>query len=46
VPDGRPSFAADEQARIDAILEKISQHGLDSLTEREKEILRGASRPH
>jgi membrane associated rhomboid family serine protease len=36
-----------DQEQIDVILEKISREGLQSLTEREREILRGASRrPH
>jgi hypothetical protein len=35
----------DEQfeARMDAVLQKVSNHGMDSLTEKEREILQQAS---
>ncbi len=49
VPGGAPPGSdrgPDAQAEVDAILEKISQHGLQSLTEHEKDVLRGASRRH
>jgi membrane associated rhomboid family serine protease len=41
----RPAGAADEQleAKLDAVLEKVSKHGQDSLTPEEKEILVKAS---
>ncbi len=42
----RPGPAPPEQARVDEILEKISKHGLQSLTRQEQEILRRASRKH
>ncbi len=41
----RPSEAADEQleAKLDAVLEKVSKHGQESLTSEEREILFRAS---
>ena len=43
----RPALArdVDEQleARMDAVLQKVSDHGMDSLTEQEREILQRAS---
>jgi len=41
---GRGNGGTVDRERIDAILEKISRHGLDSLTAEEQEILRRASR--
>ena len=40
----RPASALPDTDRVDRILEKISQHGLQSLTKREKRILEQASR--
>ena len=41
----RPAEAADEQleAKLDAVLEKVSKHGQESLTPEEREILFKAS---
>jgi hypothetical protein len=44
-PDDR-SRPSERQERIDAILEKISREGLESLTPEEADILRKASRRH
>jgi hypothetical protein len=43
-PLRRPFEDEDEEDEIDAVLDKISREGIDSLTEEEKEILNRASR--
>ena len=46
-PDEDREIDTEEQRRrVDQILEKISKHGLQSLTREEQEILRRASRKH
>lgn len=41
-----PVDTEEQRRRVDQILEKISKHGLQSLTREEQEILRRASRKH
>ena len=40
----KPARAAPKQSEVDKILDKINQHGMHSLTEKEKRILNEASR--